>query len=206
MKNLFKLTGLALLVTGAMLMCGCGDEKKPEPKKPAPAVTTNNNTQKPAKGEQSEAELTKIAKKPTPENKNPNAPKPLSPLYVYNNSVKEPAHVQYMTPEVIKIFEKEAKHFKLDEGKKWVYSTNVAKPNPNRTSWIHCWIGCLPENHYRKYSVGDKRLFEEHLAYITFYMNPQTNKITRVESFRNDRTEKEGKEGKKTYFTKEAYK
>lgn len=40
MKKYLKLTGLSLMLLGAVMLSGCGDEKKPEPQKPAATTTT----------------------------------------------------------------------------------------------------------------------------------------------------------------------
>lgn len=201
MNKILKLALATSISTMILITAGCGDDKKPEPAKPAqkPAATAT----KPDANKSKFANLLKTANNPTPENKNPNAPKPLSPLYVYRPMVKGPEDIYPITPQVLAAFEKEAKKFKLGEGKKWVYSVNVSKrtdvkkPNP----YGQVWIGVLPGHHAKTFTHQGKEYIEEHLAYISMRVNTDTEEIRVIESFRTDVDATTGPSGKKTYTT-----
>lgn len=202
MNQTLKLALTAGMAAMVFFVAGCGDAKNPEAKSAAKPAQTTQAT-KPADGGQF-ANLLVSAKKPTPENKNPNAPKPTSPLYVYKNGVKDASDINPFTPEITAAFEKEAKHFQLGEGKKWVYSVNVSKSTnvtPPKT-YTQMWIGALPGHHGATFKVNDKTQIEEHLGYITIKVDRATKKIVSIDSKRIDSDASNNGKGKTTQFTK----
>ena len=158
MNKFVKMTGISLVIAGSLAMLGCGDEKKPEAKKPATTTTKPATTQK---------QTTPAAKLPE------------GAHWRYPSYIKNAADTPKVTPEIQKVVDECFAQCKLQaaENGKFLNDSKISASDqrPIRDLWFHA----DGANHDTKYNKNIKNSKGKMVsAQEVFHIRMQVDKNT----------------------------
>jgi len=159
MNKYLKLTGLSLMVAGALVLSGCGDDKKPAPKKPETKTTATTNTQKSA----------------TP------AVKPADgPNWRYPGYIKSQEDTPKMTPEIQKIVDECYAQMKLhpSENGKLLNDSQISKSDQRKVRDLHFHAkGANYDNKVKFKTSKGKDAYQQEFFHIYVTVDKDTSAV-----------------------------